>query len=184
MSGITKAEREARKALFTEGLKRCLKCLEVLPIDRFHSNTRGWMGLHSQCRGCKNAAAADYQRRNPEAAARRMRHWVAANPIRARLIWGAAKARTAGAPVEEIAVDHLLADWEHRGINPDRCVYCGGEFEELEHIVPLSQPNTPGHVMSNVAPACARCNQSKGPKHWLDYLADRAEAGNLKENAA
>lgn len=32
---------------------------------------------------------------------------------------------------------------------------------ELEHIIPLSSPNSPGHVRSNVACSCHKCNYTK-----------------------
>ena len=56
------------------------------------------------------------------------------------------------------------------------CQICGcstprrlrGTFDprapEIDHIVPLSHPNSPGHVWSNVQCACRRCNIAKGAK--------------------
>lgn len=193
MPDITKAEREGRKALFAEGLKRCSKCLEALPIDRFEPNTRGWMGLRSQCRDCKNVATADYQRRNPEVAARRMRRWCRDNPERAheiakryrdthpleeRLRSGEYRARAAGLRADRVTPAELRADWIRRGISPDRDAYTGQPLVEgwhIDHAVPLSAPWTPGHVVSNLVPCNADTNTTKARKHWLDYLADRQE---------
>lgn len=35
---------------------------------------------------------------------------------------------------------------------------------EIDHIVPLTHPNSPGHVWSNVQCACRKCNGSKGAR--------------------
>ena len=45
----------------------------------------------------------------------------------------------------------------------NKCVYClDGEYEQLDHIVPLSRNGR--HVLSNLVPSCARCNGSKHNK--------------------
>lgn len=49
-----------------------------------------------------------------------------------------------------------------------RCAYCGCSPTELtqDHVVPLSSPDSPGHVIDNVVPACRECNGSKGVHDW------------------
>lgn len=42
----------------------------------------------------------------------------------------------------------------------DSCVYCGGEFEQIDHYVPVSKGGP--HTLDNVRPSCAACNNSKG----------------------
>jgi 5-methylcytosine-specific restriction endonuclease McrA len=42
----------------------------------------------------------------------------------------------------------------------DACAYCGGEFQELDHFIPLKAGGT--HVLSNVWPSCTPCNRTKG----------------------
>ncbi|REE72188.1 hypothetical protein C8E05_1576 [Rhodococcus wratislaviensis] len=198
MPDITKAEKEARKALFAEGLKRCSKCLEALPIDRFQSNSRGWMGLRSRCRDCENAITLEYQRQHPEKVAERVRRWQIENPERSKAITqryrdnrplvdrlrrGRHRAQLAGVPYEHITTEELLADWQRRGISPDHDVYTGQPLQEgwhLDHAVPLSAPGTPGHIVSNLVPTNRSSNNTKGRKNWLDYIADREE----QENAA
>ncbi|MGQ4596659.1 HNH endonuclease [Nocardia sp. R6R-6] len=70
----------------------------------------------------------------------------------------------------------FLADWERRGIASDRCAYCGGAFDHIEHMHPLSRDGSPGHVLGNLAPSCAGCNSRKSRSHWIEYIADRARA--------
>jgi 5-methylcytosine-specific restriction endonuclease McrA len=41
-----------------------------------------------------------------------------------------------------------------------RCQYCGGQAENLDHVVPKSQGGT--HTWENVVACCRRCNTKKG----------------------
>ena len=52
-----------------------------------------------------------------------------------------------------------------------RCVYCGVVDAKLhaDHVVPLSRGGR--HDISNIVPACARCNCSKGAKPLVLWLA-------------
>lgn len=51
------------------------------------------------------------------------------------------------------------------------CAYCGGEFEAIEHFVPVSQGGLT--TDSNCVPACKSCNSKKHGKHPLvDELPD------------
>lgn len=82
-----------------------------------------------------------------------------------------------GLPAAGIAADELLQDWERRGIDPTVCVYTGQALQDgwhLDHAVPLSHPNTPGHVVANLVPSNPTVNRAKRRRHWVDYLADRA----------
>lgn len=44
------------------------------------------------------------------------------------------------------------------------CAYCGGPYEVLEHVVPLTFPFS-GTTANNCVPACSKCNNLKGPYH-------------------
>lgn len=47
----------------------------------------------------------------------------------------------------------LIARWG------DRCVYCNGDFEVIDHPVPVAAGGH--HTVENVVPSCARCNRTK-----------------------
>lgn len=52
------------------------------------------------------------------------------------------------------------------------CAYCGkpdhrADELELEHVIPISQGGD--HHLSNIVPACHRCNQSKGRRSAIDW---------------
>jgi len=52
------------------------------------------------------------------------------------------------------------------------CIYCGSQ-EQLsqEHLTPISSGGP--HTSENVAPACLPCNQSKGAKTVMEFLAEK-----------
>lgn len=54
----------------------------------------------------------------------------------------------------------------------DPCAYCGGSMEHVDHIRPICDGGT--NEWTNLAPACARCNQSKKEKSLLEFLLARA----------
>ncbi|BCN45256.1 hypothetical protein RE9414_35360 [Prescottella equi] len=147
MLDITRAEREARKALFAEGLKRCSKCLEALPIDRFQPNARGWMGLHSQCRGCKNESGAEYRRNNPEQERDRVQRYRGLYDIGQRLNSGAVRARKLGCSVEKLTSEDVRVHWAAKGWVETSCSYCMDDIApgdlHVDHQVPLCQGRRP-----------------------------------------
>jgi hypothetical protein len=49
-----------------------------------------------------------------------------------------------------------------------RCAYCGGPFEQIDHVIPLSKGGK--HCLSNLRPACRFCNLSKHNKNLSDWL--------------
>ncbi|EFL32590.1 predicted protein [Streptomyces viridochromogenes DSM 40736] len=46
--------------------------------------------------------------------------------------------------------------------NDGCCVYCGGASETMDHVIPFSDGGADD--MSNLVPACHRCNRQKGDK--------------------
>lgn len=57
------------------------------------------------------------------------------------------------------------------------CAYCGGESTEWDHLRPLVEKQRPTGYISeihNLVPACGKCNQSKGNKHWRSWMHSEA----------
>jgi 5-methylcytosine-specific restriction endonuclease McrA len=50
----------------------------------------------------------------------------------------------------------------------ERCVYCGGEPQSLDHETPVSKGG--GHTRSNVVPACFSCNASKRDRGGAEFV--------------
>lgn len=54
-----------------------------------------------------------------------------------------------------------------------RCAYCGDTHTEWDHLRPLVVGKKPTGYISeihNLVPSCGKCNQSKGNKHWRDWM--------------
>ena len=86
------------------------------------------------------------------------RAWKQKHPEKTRALEEKRRARLHGASL----VDLTSHQWEaiKRAFH-DRCAYCGTHPRRLEkdHITPISQGGN--HTMSNVVPACRRCNAKK-----------------------
>jgi 5-methylcytosine-specific restriction endonuclease McrA len=98
----------------------------------------------------------------------RVRRWQADHPDRVREITRAAlrrrRARLQGAPIG----DPAIADAYALILRCDRCSYCGGPCEHLDHIVAVSRGG--GHVWDNLTAACSHCNMSKHDNGLLAFL--------------
>lgn len=57
---------------------------------------------------------------------------------------------------EPFTEDELQAWIEAKG---KACAYCGGPYEEIDHIVPFTRGGL--HELANLNPSCAACNRSK-----------------------
>lgn len=57
------------------------------------------------------------------------------------------------------------------------CAYCGDPYTEWDHFRPLVKDKRPTGYISeihNLVPACGKCNQSKGNKHWKTWMLSGA----------
>lgn len=132
-----------RLVLAPDATKRCCACGESLPVANFTRNPRAVDGLRGRCNECIVLARRLREQADPEAARATRRR----NNFRSRV----------GLDDETIAwVDILLRD---------PCSYCGGPATTLDHIVPGGDNDH-----TNLAPACARCNSSKGKRPLLMAL--------------
>lgn len=69
---------------------------------------------------------------------------------------------------------------QHMKLFGNKCVYCDGAFQEIDHFIPLSKGGT--HSLDNLVPSCMFCNRSKNNRlfgtEWLphdlgfDYLKE------------
>jgi 5-methylcytosine-specific restriction endonuclease McrA len=84
--------------------------------------------------------------------------WRKANPDKVRAMWLRRRARKAGTSGECSAqqANQRIAMY---GV---ACAYCGGKFEHLDHVIPLSKGGS--NWPANFRPSCAKCNKSKGSK--------------------
>ena len=57
------------------------------------------------------------------------------------------------------------------------CAYCGDSKTEWDHFRPTVQNQKPTGCITEIAnlvPACGKCNQSKGNKHWREWIVGPA----------
>jgi 5-methylcytosine-specific restriction endonuclease McrA len=171
-------------------------------LEWFGPNPRAYRGLHGKCIPCRSYERLEDQRRNPEKHNAKVRNWLRDNRDRAheiarkhrsgvdeytrRLPGGKARAVKLGLPAETITVEELFVDFARRGIDPARDAYTGEPLEDgwhLDHIHPLSNPASPGHVVWNLVPVNQATNNKKWTKTLVDFLADRAVAARKEEVA-
>ena len=58
------------------------------------------------------------------------------------------------------------------------CAYCGGPRTEWDHFRAIVENQLPtGYIteLANLVPACGKCNQSKGNKHWKEWMFGSAK---------
>lgn len=48
-----------------------------------------------------------------------------------------------------------------------KCAYCGGPFNAIDHVIPLSKGGT--HWPANLRPACKSCNSHKSASNWREW---------------
>lgn len=131
-----------------DGRRICSACGLDKPLSAFY---RGRGGRCASCRSEYHAA--------PERRARRAQ-WAEANKARmreyGRFHASLRRARVASLASVPFTLEQLDARMRYFG---NKCWMCGGAFEHVDHVKPLSK-NGP-HILANLRPACGRCNRSK-----------------------
>lgn len=116
--------------------------------ERIAEYARGWRAENPEY-------GAKWRVDNPECMAEYGARYRAANPHINRETGYVYRARKFGFEpvVESFTVAEMIAHWG----NGERCIYCDGPFEEMDHVIPVGLGGH--HVISNVAPSCAPCNR-------------------------
>ena len=116
---------------------------------------------------------------DPAREAERNRLWRLANPGKKSAYCKAWRARNKERNREKYRAQRLAAKQRRRAscytstdlaptpaqvasILLEPCLYCGDPADHVDHFIPLSRGGL--HVISNLVPACAACNTSKGNK--------------------
>jgi 5-methylcytosine-specific restriction endonuclease McrA len=172
-------------------MKTCGTCGEHKPIEEFANDKRRKSGKGSECKVCVRRRSREWQLANPErklqqnrlykqrhpekiAAAKRARYdrLMAENPEHVRAIRRKWRNSPAGiAQNKESMKTHYygreVSEW-WKSLTDPKCSYCGDPAVEIDHVIPTSKGGT--HELSNLVPACLRCNRSKGVKDVNDFL--------------
>lgn len=117
--------------------------------ERYRNSTKKW---EAENRARRTELARIWRKNNPE-------RWSAI-AIRTQK-----KRLAANGDSNHIQIASRMAYHGHK------CIYCGGPFEEIEHMIPLSRGGT--NWPANLAPSCLSCNRSKGTKTVWEFLEEK-----------
>lgn len=143
-------------------LIHCIHCgLQFQPTER-----RSFV-CSDGCRRLRARALDDYYHRQDGGLANRSSHrrWQSKNPRARAEIQARRRARIAGSTVLPITQDALTQRMAYFG---DVCWMCGGAFECIDHVKPLSKGGP--HLLANLRPSCTACNTSKSDK-WNGVMS-------------
>jgi hypothetical protein len=112
-------------------------------------------GHRSQCRECRKYYDRSRYETHRDAILARHREYRKAHPEAAWAADHRRRARSYGLQLvtEVVTPSQLIAQWG------DRCHYCPGPFEVIDHRIPVAAGGH--HTVLNVVPCCRRCNQKK-----------------------
>jgi len=108
-----------------------------------------------------NAYSAEYHLRNAEAIRERKRVYDAQNRDKGRAREERRRARKLQAGI------FLVTDKDINKLLKQSCIYCGEKSEHIDHVIPLARGGR--HSIGNLAPACAKCNQTKHSKFVMEW---------------
>lgn len=158
--GLTEDEKQAIKErneqLEQQGRKICNTCGIEQELEPSFSKQQQGRSHFAQCKKCANTA------RNER---RRSRDGLAYTLER-----GYHRAKKQGLPAEKITRAELLEHWDDLGINPWECFHTGVPLRRepgypnsrtIDHVEPLSAPDSAGHVIENVVPCSRAYNNYK-----------------------
>lgn len=123
-----------------------------------------------------------WQKANPEKHSEYSRRWQEANPEKYRENRRGKKRRRRARKLAATIVPFTTKQLATRmTVFDNKCVYCGGPFEHVDHFFPLSRGGA--HSLDNLVPACSRCNQSKNDSDPLEWMMRRADEKQRREAA-
>ena len=142
------ARRAAYRRANIEKEREADRAYRAANSERIAEYARGWRAENPE-------HGAKWRAENPEYMAEYGARYRAANPHINRETGYVYRARKFGFEpvVESFTVAEMVAYWG----NGERCIYCDGPFQEMDHLIPVGLGGH--HVISNVAPSCAPCNR-------------------------
>lgn len=146
------------------------------------ASMRRWRERNPEAREKNRANVAAWRIAHPEEAASGVRSAKAKNPEKYRAINAASQSRCgaqraeaqrrrralkAGTTVVRVTPEHLCQKLAYWG---GKCWICReAPGTQWDHVKPLAAGGR--HVLSNLRPACPRCNQSKGMQWPFEVMA-------------
>ena len=170
--------------LLPEGMRKCSACKKVKEKTLFYADSSRASGVSSKCKECANEyhkkrreerglealeVRRSWTNKNREKIREQQRVYAENNRDKRKLNEARRRARKSSLP-DALTIDetlNLLREFNHR------CAICLGEYEHLDHFIPISS-GYGGTVIENIVPMCSRCNISKGSKNpflWAKTLS-------------
>lgn len=112
------------------------------------------------------ASSRKYYNTHRESILARNKAWCVQNPVKARertLRRLARKNKNIIFPFSKTMLSERMSVFDNR------CAYCGGPFDHIDHLKPLSMGGA--HCLGNLRPSCQSCNLQKGAMNPFDWLA-------------
>lgn len=155
-----KGAKEKRYSIVIDGMKSCMTCNTMKPLQDFSPSTRGKGGVASYCKECLNRknrteenrskarkTTAKYRKDNRE-------RYLAMHRLHQFNRKALTKAVSDGTLTDSVLKEIYATE---------KCYYCHNviprELRTLEHKIPLSKGGI--HGILNVTMACFSCNSSK-----------------------
>lgn len=164
--------------------KTCSKCRESKLLEEFNKHRGKRDGLQPYCRSCQLANSSAHYESNGEQVRQQRRDYAKANPDKIRLyqreymrgpgqhrLWELSYRRRAiKAGFIPVIISFTKVELiEEYG---DACVDCGGEWTDLEHVVPVAVGGE--HSLHNCRPVCALDNA----RRWHEWKKGHPEFSN------
>ncbi len=148
-------------------MKKCTKCGEEKPLEKFTKDNRNKDGRGGQCKVCRNLV----QKANhcPEAYRRKSQKWYEENPQK-HLDKCAREKNKRRARLANVPSDN----WTRSEVFTGNCWYCGIEVSiqnfHADHFVPLAKGGS--NTRDNIVCSCANCNLRKSDKLPYDFIRE------------
>lgn len=182
-----------------DGFRRCLRCKIVFPASTdFFSKAKNAAGLRATCKVCQSVLWAEWYKTNTEYARAASRKFKADNPNHVRernkryrhthperiRVFKSRREDRKRSRTNDLSDEQWVNALQHFG---GCCAVCGRppglwHIIAMDHWIPLSSPDCPGTIVTNIIPLChgvGGCNNSKKdrmPSAWLLWKFGKREA--------
>lgn len=158
--------------------KTCKDCGKPKSLSEFwkHKSTKDRLSTYCKdCHGKRNAKwivdhkehhlklQKDWYLKNRECHLNNTKNWSAQNLSKKASYRRSRRAKELNAP-GSCTQEQLKARMAYFG---NKCIYCGGPFEEVDHLIPISRGGS--NWPSNLAPSCTKCNREKWTKTYKEF---------------